>query len=99
MTRLHPETRDVLDAVREAVAIPYPATVGDAKVRTRILMTRVLHLAVFCDSVLDRDTPLDFAVEHLREGLAGTPATGYKTWHEAAAERKATEAAAGGDGA
>ena len=91
MTRLHQETRDVLDVVREAVGIPYSATVGDEKIRTPILMARVLHLAVFLDSVLDRDTPLDGAVEHLRARLAEQPAEGYKTSHEAMAERAAAE--------
>jgi hypothetical protein len=85
------ELLDALQAVREAIAIPQPATVGDGEVHDRILGERVMHARVMLDSVLRGDSYAGVAwnVEYLREQLAKHPAEGYKNWDERVAELEA----------
>lgn len=82
------ELLDALAAVREALDIPHPATVGDGETYDRILSERVMHAVVMLRSVLREDGPSDvpWSVAYLREKLAEHPAEGYKTWDERAAE-------------
>ena len=89
--------REALEAVREALDIPHPATVGDEKARNAILLERVMHAVTMLRSILDEDRDADriaWSVAYLRERLAEHPATGYKTWDEAVAERRAAAEAA-----
>lgn len=92
---------DILEAVRDALALPYPATVGDTDTYRRILDARAMHVRVFLDFALrdlGRQRDIlgdDFAVEmitsglaHLRARTAETPAIGYKTSEQAKAERE-----------
>lgn len=86
--------RDALAAVREAIDIPHPATVGDGETYDRILLERVGHARIMLGSILDparTHSDVPWQVGYLRERLAEVPATGYKTWLEAVAERKAAE--------
>ncbi|NUV63238.1 hypothetical protein [Streptomyces sp. CAI-85] len=73
------ELRVLLEAVLEAVALPYPATVGDSEVRDRILSDRVLHARVALEGVLRSGDEPGWSAEYLRIRLAETPATGYRT--------------------
>ena len=89
--QLAAERLDALAAVREAIGIPYAATVGDDEARTPILLARVMDLSVFLDSIL-RDQPQpDWLVQHsiayLRERLAEHPPGGYRTWDDVRAEQ------------
>jgi len=90
--RLAAERIDALAAVREAIGIPYAATVGeDETVRTPILLERVMALSVFLDQVLREDGPdwlVPHSVAYLRERLGEHPAEGYKTWDAAVADLK-----------
>jgi hypothetical protein len=49
------DLRDALEAVREALAIPHAATVGDDEIRAKILEQRLGHVVVMLGSVLDDD--------------------------------------------
>lgn len=79
---------DALRAVREALDIPHPATVGGGELRDRILRERVVHTVVMLRSVLepDRSPDIPWSTAYLRARLAEHPAEGYETWHEQAAE-------------
>ncbi|MDQ0684843.1 hypothetical protein QFZ56_003806 [Streptomyces achromogenes] len=72
------ELRVLLEAVLEAVAIPYPATVGDGEVHDRILSDRVMHARVALEGVLRRGDEPGWSAEYLRIKLAEIPATGYR---------------------
>ncbi|MEE4541212.1 hypothetical protein V2S66_04420 [Streptomyces sp. V4-01] len=78
---MSPETRALLEAVREAVEIPYPATVGDGEVYARLLEDRVVDLVVFLRGVLDDSFAgslgNDWYIAYLREQLAKKPPTTY----------------------
>lgn len=76
--------RDALQAVTEAVCIPFAATAGDEQVRAKILIERLMHLRTFLNRL--PDDSLDWGIAYLRERLAEHPAEGYRTWHEAVAE-------------
>lgn len=87
--------RPVLEAVREALAIPSPATIGDEPAQREILHKRAMHALIALDAVLgERRGDVAWQAAYLREQLAKHPATGYRTWHEAVAGRRAAEAAA-----
>lgn len=96
MTGLHPETRRVLEAVREAIAIPYAATAGGDEIRRPILDARISALRTSLDGALGLLAPaspgLDWELAHLRGELAKHPATGYRTWDESTTGRRAAEA-------
>lgn len=88
------ELLDALRAVREAIDIPNPATVGDGEVSDAILLERVMHAKVFLDRILRRGDAVDvpWSTCYLREQLAKCPATGYRTWAQALAETRARKA-------
>ncbi len=93
--------RDALEAVWEALSIPYAATVGEEVKRHEILNHRVMHAVVCLEALLGKNghiTPYpEMSIAYLREKLAEHPAEGYRTWDEAVAELKARQA--GQDGA
>ncbi|CAL9420865.1 hypothetical protein [Streptomyces sp. enrichment culture] len=74
------ELRDLLEAVRESIAIPFAATFGDDDIRARILADRVLHAVVALDNVLDRGDEPGWSAAYLRARLAEHPPTGYRHW-------------------
>ncbi|MGV9242179.1 hypothetical protein [Streptomyces sp. NPDC003710] len=74
--------RELLQALLEAIAIPYPATVGDGEVYSRVLEDRVMHARVALQGVLERGDDPEWTANYLRERLAEKPATGYRTWGE-----------------
>ena len=80
------DTTDALKAVHEAVAIPYPATVGDSVVYDQILAARIMHVRMFLGRILDSGcvTSLSSDTGYLRERLATHPARGYRTWDQSA---------------
>jgi len=74
--------RDLLAAVLEALAIPYPATVGDSEVHDRILLDRVMDARVALEGVLQRGDDAGWSADYLRSRIAEKPATGYRTTGE-----------------
>lgn len=70
--------RDLLAAVLEALAIPYPATVGDSEIHDRILLDRVMDARVALDGVLQRGDDPGWSADYLRAQLAKKPAVGYR---------------------
>lgn len=81
--------REALAAVLDAIDIPYPATVGEGEIRDRILKERVMHAAIFLQSVLSEDQPgylRESSLAYFREKLAEHPAEGYRIWGQAVAE-------------
>jgi hypothetical protein len=102
MSRLQPgatpdpsELLDALGVVREALDIPYAATVGGDETRAKILDQRLGHAVGMLRGILGEDATRDvpWSVGYLRERLADYPATGYRTWDERMAELKAAKAA------
>lgn len=86
--------REAMEAVLEALDIPYAATVGDEAIRSPILHNRVMHAVIFLQSVLREDVPgylAERGLPYFREKLAENPATGYRTWDEAVAELRARQ--------
>ncbi|MFI2225439.1 MULTISPECIES: hypothetical protein [Streptomyces] len=77
------ELRTLLEAVREAIAIPYAATVGDDETRARALTERVMHAQIALDNVLDRGDDPGWSADYLRARLTEHPATGYRHWDTA----------------
>lgn len=73
------ELRALLAAVLEAIALPYPATIGDAEVHGRILSDRVIDARVALEGVLHRGDDPGWSADYLRSRLAEKPATGYRT--------------------
>ena len=89
--------REALEAIREALAIPHAATMGDEEIRAAIIEQRTGHAVVMLEAVLDGTHPapdVAWSVAYLRDRLAEHPATGYRTWDEAVAETRAAEHAA-----
>ena len=88
------ELLEALRAVREAIDIPHPATVGDGETYDRILKERVLHAVIMLQNIVPGDghpcaaDVIPWSVEYLRARLAEHPAEGYKTWAEYVAELK-----------
>lgn len=82
---LSAETRAVIEAIHEAVAIPYAATVAHERTRAEILSNRLMHTVVCLESLLRRDNSDELAgtLGYLREMLAKHPATGYVTTDQA----------------
>lgn len=83
------ETRDLIAAVVETLAIPYAATVGHEKTRAKILDERVMQLFVAlkpltsaADVTVER---LAWVLDYLREKLAEHPPVGYVTDEQARA--------------
>lgn len=91
MTTTEPTREELLtalQAVREAIDIPTPATDGDDEIRANILGHRLGHAVVLLRSVLaEHPAPnVPWSVEYLRERLAEHPVEGYKTFAERVAE-------------
>lgn len=82
--RLPAPVVDLLAAVREALDIPHPATLGDSERHAEILAERVSHAVIALCSVLDGGPSLgiEWTTSYLREQLAKVPATGYRAWGE-----------------
>jgi hypothetical protein len=80
--------RDALEAIRDALAIPFAATVGDEEIRAKILDQRLGHAVSMLRSILGEDATIDvpWEVAYLRARLAQHPAEGCKTWDERMAE-------------
>lgn len=72
------DERALLAAVLEAIALPYPATVGDAEVHDRILLDRVIDARVAIEGVLQRGDEPGWSADYLRARLAEKPAVGYR---------------------
>ena len=70
--------RTLLAAVLEALAIPYPATVGDGEVHDRILAERVMHARIALENVLERGDDAGWSADYLRARLAEHPPAGYR---------------------
>ncbi|MFI6895284.1 hypothetical protein ACIBM4_14320 [Streptomyces sp. NPDC050256] len=70
--------RTLLAAVLEALAIPYPATIGDSEAYGRILADRAMHASIALENVLKRDDDPEWSADYLRRKLAEHPATGYR---------------------
>ncbi|MFE0036813.1 hypothetical protein [Streptomyces sp. NPDC059015] len=70
--------RTLLTAIREALDIPYPATIGDTAVHAQILSDRVMHARIALENVLDRDDDPGWSADYLRAKLAEHPPTGYQ---------------------
>ena len=96
------ELLDALRAVREAIDIPHPATVGDGETYDRILKERVLHAVIMLQNIVRDDgrprsaDVIPWSIEYLRARLAEHPAEGYKTWDERVAEMERDRQAEGG---
>ncbi|MGW3200686.1 hypothetical protein ACWDBD_40205 [Streptomyces sp. NPDC001118] len=72
--------RDLLKAVLEAIAIPYPATVGDSEVHDRILADRVMDARVALEGVLHRGDDPGWSADYLRSRMVEKPPTGYRAY-------------------
>jgi hypothetical protein len=90
-TGLQAETRAVIEAIHEAIAIPYAAATAHERTRAQILNERLMHTVVCLESLLRRDNAAELprTLEYLREMLAKHPATGYVTWEQATARTEA----------
>ncbi|GGQ12593.1 hypothetical protein [Streptomyces roseolilacinus] len=77
------ELRTLLEAVREAIAIPYAATVGDAQERARVLTNRAMYAEIVLGPVLDHGEDPGWSADYLRARLAEHPTTGYQHWDTA----------------
>ena len=91
------ELLDALGAVREALGIPYAATVGDDETRAKILDERLCHTMTMINSLFERiedgrEADIPWSVAYLRERLTEHPAEGYKTWDERVAELEVAKA-------
>ncbi|MFF7200498.1 hypothetical protein [Streptomyces sp. NPDC008141] len=84
MTATTTELLALLAAVHEALAIPYPATIGDTEEYSRILGERVMHTSVTLDAVLNRGDDPGWSADFLRARLTELPPTGYKAAGEPA---------------
>lgn len=74
------DDRVLLQAVLEAIAIPYPATFGDSEVHAGILLDRVMHAKIAIEGVLQRGDDPGWSADYLRSRLTEKPATGYRAW-------------------
>ncbi|WP_228979677.1 hypothetical protein [Streptomyces sp. DH12] len=72
------ELRTLLSAVRDAIAIPYAATIGDDEIRARIIADRVMHAQIALDNVLDRGDEPGWSADYLRARLAEHPTSSYR---------------------
>jgi hypothetical protein len=87
-----PDYVAVLSAVREALAVPYPATVAETESYAQLVVSRAMAARVALDAILDAVIPgghddearvflVAAYVTNLRERVAETPVT-YRTWLE-----------------
>ncbi|MCF3129846.1 hypothetical protein [Streptomyces olivochromogenes] len=79
---MSPDTREFLAAVREAIDIPTPATIGDREAFMRLLEDRVLDAVVALNGALGEPSASDWGLgwhtEYLRKQLATKPPTTYR---------------------
>lgn len=73
-----PELRHLLAAVHEALAIPYPAAVGDTEAHGRVLADRAMHARIALENVLARGDDPGWEADYLRARLTEHPPTGYR---------------------
>lgn len=73
------QTRELLEALLEAIAIPFPETEGDAAAHDAVLLERVSHARTALSGVLKRGDEPGWSASYLRERLAEHPTTGYNT--------------------
>ncbi|MFG1856795.1 hypothetical protein ACGFJT_33515 [Actinomadura geliboluensis] len=83
MTALNPQTRAVIGAVLEALAIPFAATVGHEETRAKILDHRLSWTLSVLKNLAESDADLEWSLEYLRTCLAEHPPTGYVTYDQA----------------
>jgi len=79
---LPPDVRGLLEAVRDALGVPAPATDGDHPRYSQLLERRAMLARVTLDRVLGEGGPpldLGWEVAFLRERLNVEALTGYKT--------------------
>ncbi|MFD9211613.1 hypothetical protein ACFVY9_00555 [Streptomyces sp. NPDC059544] len=72
------EAQALLEAILEALDMPYPATIGDTEVHDRILNDRVMHARIALKGVLRDGDDAGWSADFLRARVAELPATGYK---------------------
>lgn len=85
--------RPVVEAVLEAIGIPYGAAVVDEEARKELLAERVLYLKIAVETLLDGRTPQDWILGRLRKHLEACPVTYRTDYAEVLADlRKAREA-------
>lgn len=72
------DLRTMLAAVLEAIAIPYPAAMGDEEVHAEVLADRVMHARVALENVLQHGDDPGWSADHLRARLAEHPPVGYR---------------------
>lgn len=74
------DLRDFLAAIRSAIDIPNPATVGDTEAYHQVLANRVMHTVTALWGVLDHNDDPGWSADYLRARLAEHPTNGYRTW-------------------
>lgn len=91
MSGLGTEARQLAEEILAAIDLPFAATTGDEKIRDKILYNRLFPVVVALEAITGAgpNTPLEWQLDWLRGEIAKYPATGYKTWKEACAEREA----------
>lgn len=70
--------RPLAEAVLEALAIPYPATIGDGPAHAEVLEARVMHARIALENVLQQGDDPGWSADYLRTKLAEHPPTGYR---------------------
>ncbi|KAF0649184.1 MULTISPECIES: hypothetical protein [Streptomyces] len=81
------ELRALLAVVRDAIALPHPATFADAETRARLLTARAMYAEVVIDQALAHGADTQWATDYLRARLAEHPPTGYRHTGETEAGR------------
>ena len=64
---LHPQARQIIEAVLEAIDIPYGASAGEAAIRERVLAERAMNLKIALRNAADGCSPLDWSLNWMRE--------------------------------
>lgn len=80
---MNAETRAIVDAVIEALEIPYAATVRGDETRKEILEKRVRDVLVLMHGLAGPDPDPEWRLAYLRERLAEHAAIGYVTTDQA----------------
>ncbi|WP_326700224.1 hypothetical protein OG909_24825 [Streptomyces sp. NBC_01754] len=82
------DLRSLLDAVLDAIDVPYPATTADDKAY-RTVLDRRLSLAVVVARAALAESPADYDWDaaYLRRKLAEHPPTGYQHYADTEAGR------------
>lgn len=82
------DVRALLDAVLDAIDIPYPATTADDETY-RTILDRRLSLAVIVARAALAENPADYGwnADYLRQKITQHPATGYRHYADKEAGR------------